>query len=266
MLVPGVLNATWSPPRYKSRMHAAIIFPYFSWFKDFRRSSWKYNPCLRGWTIIFFVCQPFIFWGLPALKFLPHTYGYCIVIWLLAAPQWFFPQAFLNLECTGLFIWALIRHPQYQWVAVYLQKFFMYNSPVYDINFPSSVQRALMESVLSSTIIFGHIFEPSGYSLDLELLVLFIFLHFPITLRLEARWGVSESPGLGLLHLRSARAIDTERYGRWGFSASSPLRDRPPMLGVPSTFWPLDGLQNTNIHCGSTFPLLHKFYVCCFGC
>ncbi len=73
--------------------------------------------------------------------------------------------------------------------------------------------RALMEKVLSSTITFSHIFKLSGYYLDLDLLVWLIDLPFPVTLGQEALWMASESPGLGLLFPRSARATDTEPYG-----------------------------------------------------
>jgi hypothetical protein len=88
--------------------------------------------------------------------------------------------------------------------------------------------RARMEKVLSSTMTSNHIFKLSGYSLDLDLLVWLIDFSFPVTLGHEALWWTSDTPGLGLSFPRSARATDTERYGSWGFSASPPVRDRPP--------------------------------------
>ncbi len=129
-----------------------------------RRSSWKYNPCLRGWTIKF--------WS-------------------------------SNHSCGKFLL------------------FMMFTSA------PVST-RARMEKVLSSKIISNHIFKLSGYSLDLDLLVWLTDFPFPVTLGQKALWRISEFSGVGLSFTRSAWAIDTERYGSWGFSASSPLRYRPP--------------------------------------
>ena len=122
---------------------------------------------------------------------------------------------------------GFVRPPQYQWLSFcryscgIIPLFMMFTSA------PVSM-RARMEKVFPSAMTSNHTFKLSGCSLDLDLLVWFINFPLPVTLGHEALYWVSDSSGLWLLFPRSARATDTERFGSWGFSASPPVRDRPP--------------------------------------
>jgi hypothetical protein len=188
-----------------------------------RRSSWKYNPCLRGWTKKFW--SAIHFYERIACTVISTSYIWMLHCTLTACcPALVFPSCILSPRMNrspplSLVSFAprntsgLLSFCKYSCGIIHLFMIFT-SAPV--------STRARMENVLSSTKTSSHIFNLSGYSLDLYLLVWLTDFHFLVTLGHEALCRTSESPGLGLSFPRSALDTDTERYEIWGFSASFP--------------------------------------------